>query len=172
MKQLMRFNINGILYEDEIDIRRTLLELLRESFGLNGTKKGCNEGECGACTVLLDGRPVASCLLLAVEAQGKRIETVEGVSHDGELHPLQQAFINHGSFQCGFCTPGMLMAAKGLLNENPKPSEEEVRRAIAGNLCRCTGYNKYVKPYWIQPKKLRWLDKSGHLERKGYACCC
>ena len=145
MKQLMRFNINGESYEDEINVRRTLLEVLRESFGLNGTKKGCNEGECGACTVLLDGKPVASCLLLAVEAQGKRIETVEGVSHDGELHPLQQAFINHGSFQCGFCTPGMLMAAKGLLNENPKPSEEEVRRAIAGNLCRCTGYNKYVE---------------------------
>ena len=145
MKQVMIFNINGEIYEEEVDIRRTLLEVLRESFGLTGTKRGCNEGECGACTVLLDGKPVPSCLVLAIEAQGKRIQTVEGLSHDGELHPLQQAFIEHGAFQCGFCTPGMLMAAKGLLNENPKPSEQDARRAIAGNLCRCTGYNKIVE---------------------------
>jgi carbon-monoxide dehydrogenase small subunit len=145
MKQPMRFTINGEIYEDEIDVRRTLLEVLRENFGLTGTKKGCNEGECGTCTVLLDGKPVASCLVLAVEAQGKRIETVEGLAQGGELHPLQQAFLDHGAFQCGFCTPGVLMAAKGLLDENPNPSEAEVRRAIAGNLCRCTGYNKYVE---------------------------
>jgi carbon-monoxide dehydrogenase small subunit len=145
MKQPMTFTINGGIYEDEIDVRRTLLEVLRENFGLTGTKKGCNEGECGTCTVLLDGKPVASCLVLAVEAQGKRIETVEGLAQGGELHPLQQAFVEHGAFQCGFCTPGVLMAAKGLLDENPNPSEAEVRRAIAGNLCRCTGYNKYVE---------------------------
>ncbi len=145
MKQPMKFNINGEIYEDEIDVRRTLLEVLREGFGLTGTKRSCNEGECGTCTVLLDGKPVASCLVLAVEAQGKRIETVEGLEQNGELHHLQQAFIEHGAFQCGFCTPGVLMAAKGLLNENPKPSEEEVRKAIAGNLCRCTGYSKYVE---------------------------
>ncbi|HUT72246.1 MAG TPA: (2Fe-2S)-binding protein [Desulfatiglandales bacterium] len=145
MKQPMTFTINGEIYEDEIDVRRTLLEVLRENFGLTGTKKGCNEGECGTCTVLLDGKPVASCLVLAVEAQGRMIETVEGLGQNGELHRLQQAFIEHGAFQCGFCTPGVLMAAKGLLNENPKPSEEEVRKAIAGNLCRCTGYNKYVE---------------------------
>jgi carbon-monoxide dehydrogenase small subunit len=145
MKQLMKFNINGVLYEDEIDVRRTLLEVLRENFGLTGTKRSCSEGECGACTVLLDGKPVASCLVLAVEAQGKRIETVEGLAQNGELHPLQQAFIEHGALQCGFCTSGMLMAAKGLLNENRKPSEEEVRRAISGNLCRCTGYNTIVE---------------------------
>jgi aerobic-type carbon monoxide dehydrogenase small subunit (CoxS/CutS family) len=145
MKQPMSFTINGEIYEDEIDVRRTLLEVLRENFGLTGTKKGCNEGECGTCTVLLDGKPVASCLVLAVEAQGKSIETVEGLEQAGELHRLQQAFIEHGAFQCGFCTPGVLMAAKGLLNKNQKPSEEEVRRAIAGNLCRCTGYNKYVE---------------------------
>jgi carbon-monoxide dehydrogenase small subunit len=145
MKQPMRFTINDEIYEDEIDVRRTLLEVLRENFGLTGTKKGCNEGECGTCTVLLDGKPVASCLVLAVEAQGKRIETVEGMAQGGELHPLQQAFLEHGAFQCGFCTPGVLMAAKGLLDENPNPSEVEVRRAIAGNLCRCTGYNKYVE---------------------------
>ncbi len=145
MKQPMTFTINGEIYEDEIDVRRTLLEVLRENFGLTGTKKGCNEGECGTCTVLLDGKPVASCLVLAVEAQGKRIETVEGLAQGGELHLLQQAFVEHGAFQCGFCTPGVLMAAKGLLDENPNPSEVEVRRAIAGNLCRCTGYNKYVE---------------------------
>jgi carbon-monoxide dehydrogenase small subunit len=110
-----------------------------------GTKKGCNEGECGACTVLIDGKPVASCMVLAVEAKGKKIETVEGLARNGKLHPLQQAFMEHGAFQCGFCTPGMLMSAKGLLNENPKPSEEEIRRAIAGNLCRCTGYNMIVE---------------------------
>jgi carbon-monoxide dehydrogenase small subunit len=145
MKQLMRFTINGNIYEDEIDVRRTLLEVLRETFGLTGTKKGCNEGECGACTVLVDGKPVASCLVLAVEAQGRSIETVEGLAQDGELHPLQRAFWEHGAFQCGFCTPGVLMAAKGLLNENPSPNEQEARKAIAGNLCRCTGYNKYVE---------------------------
>jgi carbon-monoxide dehydrogenase small subunit len=145
MKQPMSFTINGEIYEDEINVRRTLLEVLREDFGLTGTKKGCNEGECGTCTVLLDGKPVTSCIVLAVEAQGKRIETVEGLEQNGELHRLQQAFIEHGAFQCGFCTPGVLMAAKGLLNKNPKPNETEVRRAIAGNLCRCTGYNKYVE---------------------------
>jgi carbon-monoxide dehydrogenase small subunit len=122
-----------------------LLEVLRENFGLTGTKRACNEGECGVCTVLLDDKPVASCLLLAVEAQDKMIETVEGVASDDELHPLQQSFIDHGAFQCGFCTPGMVMTAKGFLAENPCPTEEEIRHAIAGNLCRCTGYNKYVE---------------------------
>ncbi len=145
MKQLMRFTINGEIYEDEIDVRRTLLEALRENFGLTGTKRACNEGECGVCTVLLDDKPVASCLVLAVEAQNKKIETVEGVATHDELHPLQQAFLDHGAFQCGFCTPGMLMTAKGLLTENPHPTENEVRHGIAGNLCRCTGYNKYVE---------------------------
>jgi len=145
MKQLMRFTINGEIYEDEIDVRRTLLEALRENFGLTGTKRACNEGECGVCTVLLDNKPVASCLVLAVEAQDKVIETVEGVADDDELHPLQQSFLDHGAFQCGFCTPGMLMTAKGFLAENPRPTEEEIRHAIAGNLCRCTGYSKYVE---------------------------
>ena len=115
MKQRMHFNINGEMYEEDIDVRRTLLEVLRESFGLMGTKRACNEGECGVCTVLIEGKPVASCLVLAIEAQGKAIETVEGVSREDQLHPLQQAFIDHGAFQCGFCTPGVLMVAKGLL---------------------------------------------------------
>jgi len=145
MKQRMQFTINNELYEDDIDVRRTLLEVLREHFGLTGTKRGCNEGECGACTVLLNGKPVASCLVLAVEAQGKNVETIEGLAQNGTLHPLQQSFIEHGAFQCGFCTPGVLMAAKGLLIEHQNPSEDEVRKSIAGNLCRCTGYNKYVE---------------------------
>lgn len=145
MKQLMKFDINGQIYEAEIDVRRTLLEVLRENFGLTGTKKGCNEGECGACTVLLDGKSVTSCLVLAVEAQGKRIETIEGLAKNGEFHPLQKSFMEHGAFQCGFCTPGMLMSAKGLLEENPEPDVNETKRAIAGNLCRCTGYQTIVE---------------------------
>ena len=145
MKQLMRFTINGEIFEDEIDVRRTLLEALRENFGLTGTKRACNEGECGVCTVLLDGKPVASCLVLAVEAQDRVVETIEGVATHDELHPLQQSFLDHGAFQCGFCTPGMVMTAKGFLAENPRPTEEDVRHAIAGNHCRCTGYNKYVE---------------------------
>jgi carbon-monoxide dehydrogenase small subunit len=142
MKQLMRFTINGEIYQDDIDVRRTLLEVLRENFGLTGTKRACNEGECGVCTVLLDDKPVASCLLLAVEAQDKMIETVEGVATENELHPLQQSFLDHGAFQCGFCTPGMVMTAKGFLAENPRPTEEEIRHGIAGlrrlrsNQCR------------------------------------
>jgi carbon-monoxide dehydrogenase small subunit len=145
MNQKMHFNINGALYESEVETHRTLLEVLRETFGLMGTKKGCNEGECGSCTVLMDGKAVISCLVLAVEAQGKNIETVEGLASNGELHPLQKAFVKHGALQCGFCTSGMLMAAQGLLNENPHPQEQEIRLAIAGNLCRCTGYNTIIE---------------------------
>jgi aerobic-type carbon monoxide dehydrogenase small subunit (CoxS/CutS family) len=155
MKQLMKFQINGEVYEQEIDVRRTLLEVLRESFSLTGTKKSCNEGECGACTVLINGKPVPSCLVLAVEAQGKEIETVEGLAHDRELHPLQQSFLDHGALQCGFCTPGMLMAAKGLLNENASPGEDEVRRGIAGNLCRCTGYYKIIEAILDAAQRLK-----------------
>jgi len=155
MKQRMHFTINGEAYEDEIDVRRTLLEALRENFGLTGTKRACNEGECGVCTVLLDGKPVASCLVLAVEAQGREIETVEGVAEGDTLHPLQQAFLDHGAFQCGFCTPGTLMTAKGLLAENPTPTEKDVRHAIAGNLCRCSGYTKYVEAIMDASEKMK-----------------
>jgi len=145
MKKWIDLIVNGIRYEVEVDVRRTLLEVIREGLGLMGTKKGCDTGNCGACTVLLEGKPVTSCLVLAIEAQGKRVTTIEGLARDGELHPLQEAFIKLGVFQCGFCTPGMLMAAKGLLDENPHPTPEEIKRGIAGNLCRCTGYERAVK---------------------------
>ena len=136
--------VNGISYQVEVEPWRTLVEVLRETLGLTGTKKSCNEGECGACTVMMDGRPVASCLVLAVDAQGKEIVTIEGLSEGERLHPIQEAFLKHGAIQCGFCTPGMVISAKALLDQNPKPTVTEVRKAISGNLCRCTGYQHIV----------------------------
>jgi carbon-monoxide dehydrogenase small subunit len=136
--------VNGTLFE--VDVRPTarLLDVLRDQLGLTGTKEGCAEGECGACTVLVDGRAVASCVMLAVQARGKEIVTVEGLAADGELDLLQQKFVEYGAVQCGFCTPGMLMSAKALLMENPVPSDQDIRIALAGNLCRCTGYSAIV----------------------------
>lgn len=145
MKQLMEFKVNGEHYEVAVKPNRTLLEVLREDLGLTGTKVGCNQGDCGSCTVLLDGKAVCSCLTLAVEAQGKEIITIEGLASNGQLHPIQQAFIDYFAIQCGYCTPGMIMSAKALLDENPDPTEDEVRRALQGNLCRCTGYVKIVE---------------------------
>ena len=146
MKVKLCLTVNGLPYEREVEPRRTLLELLREDFELTGTKEGCGLGECGTCTVLLDGEPVKSCITLAVQANGKTVTTIEGLEEpDGTLHPIQQAFIDHGAIQCGFCTPGMVLSAKALLDENPRPTELDVRRAIAGNLCRCTGYQKIVE---------------------------
>lgn len=145
MKQLIELKVNGEAYEVAIEPRRTLLEVLREHLGLTGTKQGCNEGECGSCTVLMDGEPVNSCLVLAVEAKDKDILTIEGLAEGQKLHPLQEAFIKHGAFQCGFCTPGMILSAKALLDRNPQPTEEEIRRGISGNLCRCTGYVKIIE---------------------------
>ena len=127
-----------------IDPWKTLQEVLREDLGLFGTKKGCDTGDCGACTVLMDGKSTLSCLLLAVEAEGKEITTIEGLAQQGELHPVQEAFIENGAIQCGFCTPGMILTAKALLDERPEPDEEEIRLGISGNLCRCTGYTKIV----------------------------
>ena len=144
MKQHIELRVNEENYEVEIEPRRTLLEVLRNTLGLTGAKEACDTGDCGACTVIIEGKPVVSCLTLAIEAQGKEILTIEGLAKHGLVHPLQQAFVEHGAIQCGFCTPGMIMAAKGLLDEIPKPSEAEVRRGIAGNLCRCTGYAKIV----------------------------
>jgi carbon-monoxide dehydrogenase small subunit len=136
--------VNGAAYTLFVKPQRTLVEVLRESLGLTGTKKSCNEGECGACTVLMDGKPVASCLVLAVDAQGKEILTIEGLSEGEKLHPIQEAFLKHGGIQCGFCTPGMVMSAKAFLDEHPRPTPTEVRKAISGNLCRCTGYQQIV----------------------------
>jgi len=144
-KGITTFIVNGVTYEELVPANMTLLELLRDRLGLTGTKRGCSgSGNCGACTVLVDGRPSLSCLTLAWTARGHNILTVEGLSSQGRLHPLQQAFLDVGAVQCGFCTPGMLLAAKALLDANPDPTHEEVREALAGNLCRCTGYVKIV----------------------------
>lgn len=138
--------VNGIPYSLTVEPRRTLLELLREDLGLTGAKEGCGYGQCGTCTVLLDGRPVKSCITLSVQANGREVQTIEGIERaDGTLHPIQQSFIENGAIQCGFCTPGMVLSAKALLDENPRPDELEIRQAIAGNLCRCTGYQKIVE---------------------------
>ena len=144
MKQDIVLKVNGIQYNLNVETHRTLVEVLRDTLGLTGTKKSCNEGECGACTVLMDGKPVASCLVLAVAAQGKEITTIEGLSHGEELDPVQEAFVKHTAIQCGFCTPGMVMVAKAFLNEHHQPTPAEVRKAIAGNLCRCTGYQQII----------------------------
>ena len=145
MKKLIELKVNGEIYEVAIDVHRTLLEVLRENLGLTGTKEACDLGECGSCTVIMDGKPVLSCLYLAIEAQGKDILTVEGLAQEGKLHPIQQAFVDHGAIQCGFCTSGMLMSAKDLLDRNPSPTEDEIKEAISGNLCRCTGYVKIIE---------------------------
>jgi aerobic-type carbon monoxide dehydrogenase small subunit (CoxS/CutS family) len=140
----IRLKVNGVDYRLRIEPWRTLLEVLRENLGLMGTKKACNEGECGACTVIMDGKAVTSCLMLALDAQGKDIITIEGLSEGEKLDPIQESFLEHGGLQCGFCTPGMVMSAKALLDENPSPTLGEVREAIAGNLCRCTGYQHII----------------------------
>lgn len=145
MKTMIRLKVNGKVCKVKTDPIRTLLQVIREDLGLTGTKSGCERGECGACTVLVDGLAINSCLMPAIEAEGKEILTIEGLARDGQLHPLQEKFIELGAIQCGFCTPGMIMTAKTLLDRNPKPTEEEVRREIAGNYCRCTGYDKIVE---------------------------
>jgi len=140
----IELKVNGTNYRLRIKPWRTLVEVLREDLGLTGTKKSCNEGECGACTLIMDGRSVTSCLVLAIDAQGKEILTIEGLAAGEKLHPIQESFLKHGGLQCGFCTPGMVMSAKALLDEKPTPTLEEARKAISGNLCRCTGYQHIV----------------------------
>jgi carbon-monoxide dehydrogenase small subunit len=142
MKQKLVLTVNDEEHEIEVEPKRLLLHALRDEIGLTGTKEGCSIGVCGACSVIVDGRLVSSCLTLAVACRGKKVETIEGLAKGGRLHPLQQAFIEFGGFQCGICTPGQIMAAKALLDENPRPSEEEVKEWMSGNLCRCTGYYK------------------------------
>jgi Aerobic-type carbon monoxide dehydrogenase, small subunit CoxS/CutS homologs len=146
MKQTIKFTLNGEAVQAEIETTLTLLQLLREKMGFLGTKEGCGAGDCGACTVLLEGMTVNSCIFPAMEVEGKSVITIEGlIDGEGNLHPIQKAFIEHGAIQCGFCTPGMVLSAKALLDENPHPTDEEIRKGIAGNLCRCTGYVKIVE---------------------------
>ena len=154
-KQLVALNINGEAYQLAIVPTHTLLEVLREDAGLTGTKHGCEQGECGLCTVLVDGLPQFSCLTLAVEAQGSEIRTVEGLASGGDLHPLQQAFAEKGASQCGYCSPGMLMSADALLQRNPSPSRSEIRAALAGNLCRCTGYLAIIDAVELAAARMR-----------------
>ncbi|MEI6577397.1 MAG: (2Fe-2S)-binding protein [Bacteroidota bacterium] len=145
-KITVTLKVNGDLYEVAVKASKTLVEVLREDLHLMGTKIGCQTGDCGACTILLDGKSVCSCLTLAVEAQHKEITTIEGLApHGDELHPIQEAFVKEGAIQCGYCTPGMVMSVKHLLDKNPRPSELEIRQGLSGNLCRCTGYGRIVK---------------------------
>jgi len=155
MNCLINLKINGESYQLNVKPNLLLLDLLRYDIGLTGTKRGCDTGECGVCTVLLEGRPINSCLMLAVEANEKNILTIEGMAKDGQLHPLQEAFIEKGAVQCGFCTPGMLLSAKALLDANSNPKEEEIKKAIAGNLCRCTGYTKIIKAIISAAEKIK-----------------
>ena len=142
MKQILHLRVNGQDHEIYVAVHKTLLEVLREEMNLTGTKHGCELGECGTCTVLVDGAPILSCLALPIELQGREITTIEGLANGASLHPLQTSFAELGAAQCGYCTPGILLAAKNLLDETPRPSRDQIARALAGNLCRCTGYTK------------------------------
>jgi len=154
MKQI-KVTVNGILHELSVQPWETLLDVIREHLGLTGTKEGCGLGECGACTIIMDGKTVNSCLVLAVEADSRVITTIEGLANGDELHPIQEAFIKCGGLQCGFCTPGMIMSTKALLEQNPSPDEEEIRKAIAGNFCRCTGYTKIIESVKVAAKNMQ-----------------
>jgi carbon-monoxide dehydrogenase small subunit len=145
MNKVINFTLNGEVVEYAVDTNKTLLKMLREDFELTGAKEGCGAGECGACTVIMNEKAVNSCLVLAAEIEGASITTIEGLTLDGILDPLQESFIDNAALQCGYCTPGMIMTAKVLLNENPHPTEEEIKEGISGNLCRCTGYKKIVE---------------------------
>lgn len=146
--------VNGERIQRTVPVHRTFLEFLRDDLYLTGTKEGCNEGECGACTILFDGKPLNSCMMLAVEADGHDVLTVEGLAQNGQLHPLQEAFIEVGAVQCGFCTPGMLLSAKACLDQFPHPTEAIIRKELEGNLCRCTGYNRIVEAVLLAVEKL------------------
>ncbi len=145
MKRIITLTVNDDTHEIAVEPNQTLSEVLRAQLGLTGTKQGCGTGDCGSCTVILDGKPVNSCLVLALEANGGRVLTIEALKTPDGLHPIQQAFVDKGAIQCGFCTPGMILTAKSLLDDNPRPNEQEIRKAISGNLCRCTGYQKIVE---------------------------
>ena len=154
MKQILELKVNGQPYEVAVEPWRTLAEVLRNELRLTGVKVACDTGSCGTCTVLMDGKAVKSCIMLALQARGKEITTIEGLATEQGLHPLQQAFIDHFAVQCGFCTPGMILKAKALLEENPRASEEEIRAGLSGNLCRCTGYVKIVEAIMAVQEKM------------------
>lgn len=160
MKRTVEVTINGRVYQEEAEPRLLLSHFLREVAGLTGTHVGCVVGECGACTVLVDGRLVKSCLQFAVQANGREITTIEGLAINGNLHPIQEAFVERYGFQCGYCTPGMILAAHSLLKKNPDPSEDEIRRALAGNLCMCTGYAQIIEAVQEAAKKLSSVRRS------------
>lgn len=155
MKQVVRFTVNGVPAEVFVEPWWTLADVLREGVGLLGLKVGCDRGNCGTCTVLMDGKAVRSCLILIPVAEGKEITTIEGLAKDGRLHPLQEAFMEHFAVQCGFCTPGMILSAKALLDEKPDAKEEDIRKALKGNLCRCTGYKKIVEAILAAKEKMK-----------------
>jgi carbon-monoxide dehydrogenase small subunit len=154
MEQPIILSVNGEKTEILVEPHTTVLEVLRERLGLTGTKRACEKGDCGACTVLLDGKPVNSCLILAMDARGKEITTIEGLAKDGRLHPLQESFYELAATQCGFCTPGMILSAKALLDYNPRPSVEQIKHALSGNLCRCTGYYKPIEAVMEAARKM------------------
>jgi len=157
-KRLIELKVNGATHEIAVRPNRTLLDALRIELGLTGTKQGCGIGDCGTCTVLVDGRPMNACLMLAIQAVGHEITTIEGVADGNRLHPLQQAFVDHGAVQCGFCTPGMVLSGLAVLDAHPEPTEEDVRVGISGNLCRCTGYQKIVEAV---------IDAAGRMRQQG-----
>ncbi len=155
MKKDIELRVNGDIHRIRVDVRRTLLEVLREQLGLTGTKEMCNKGDCGACTVLLNGKAVLSCMMLAVEADGKEVCTIEGLATAGhKLHPIQQAFVDHGAIQCGYCTPGFIMSAKALLDRTKEPSDDEIKGAISNHICRCTGYVQIIEAIRAAAKEM------------------
>jgi aerobic carbon-monoxide dehydrogenase small subunit len=155
MKNKITLEVNGREHQLEVESRRLLVEVIRDDLGLTGTKRGCESNICGSCTVMLDGQTVHACCVLAVQADGKKVTTIEGLSQGNELHPVQQGFLDHLGFQCGFCTPGMIMSAAALLDENPDPSEAEIRYGLTGNICRCTGYVKIIESVQAAAQALR-----------------
>ena len=157
MKEIT-LNVNGNQYTLHVKPSTTLLDIIREDLGLTGAKEGCGEGECGACTVLMDSLAVNACLVLAVEANNKQITTIEGLAHGGDLHPIQQAFVDIGGLQCGFCTPGMILSTKALLDKNQNPTDQEIRKGLEGNFCRCTGYTKIIESVRVAADKMRGVE--------------
>jgi aerobic carbon-monoxide dehydrogenase small subunit len=154
MKEIT-LHVNDNKYTLQVKPSATLLDIIREDLGLTGAKEGCGEGECGACTVLMDGLAVNACLILAAEANGKQITTIEGLAHGGELHPIQQAFVDIGGLQCGFCTPGMILSTKALLDQNQNPTDDEIKKGLEGNFCRCTGYTKIIESVKVAAQKMK-----------------